>query len=203
MSNEITRAFVVDEWELRADGRTVDGRIVPYHEVAHVIDRDESGNLVEFDEQFLPGSCAAMVQACEARGNAAFVEFRLDHDEDFDGLIGHATHMRETEDGAHATFRLYESKDIAKVRSMLDSSHKGLSVKFKAIRTPKLIKGVVSHVQVAIAHVAATPVPVYAGAGITGMRAVDDGDGILPTPELDALKAWLETVRTPPVGINA
>lgn len=202
MSDLITRAFVVDEWELRSDGRTVDGRIVPYMEVAHVVDRDASGQLVEFDEQFLPGSCAAMVQACEARGNAAFVEFRLDHDEEnFDGLVGHATNLREREDGAHATFRLYESKDIDKVRSMLDSSHKGLSVKFKAIRTPQLIKGVVSHVQVAIKHVAATPIPVYAGAGITRLRAEDEPT--FATPALDGVNAWLAELRNPPVAQRA
>lgn len=201
MSDEITRAFVLDEWELRSDGRTVDGRIIPYNEVAHVIERDERGQLVEFDEQFLPGSCAAMVQACEARGNAAFVEFRLDHGEDFDGLVGHAASIRERDDGAHATFRLYESKDIDKVRSMLETSHRGLSVKFKAVRTPQLIKGVVSHVQVAIAHVCATPAPVYAGAGITRVRSEDVP--VFATPQLDAIKEWLEAIRTPPVAINA
>lgn len=202
MSDEITRAFVLDEWELRSDGRTVDGRIIPYNEVAHVIDVDEAGNLVEFDEQFLSGSCAAMVQACEARGNASFIAFNLDHDEtNLDHQIGHAIKLREANDGAHATFRLYESKDIDKVRSMLKESHKGLSVKFKAVRTPRMVRNVVSHVQVAIAHVAATPMPTYAGAGITGMRALEDPP-VFATPKLDDVRAWLDMNHTSPFAIH-
>lgn len=200
MSDEITRAFVLDEWEMRSDGRTVDGRIIPYNEVAHVIDRDERGQLVEFDEQFLPGSCAAMVQACGTRGNASFVKFNLDHDEDFDNLIGHARSIVEKDDGAYASFGLYESKDIDKVRSMLKESHTGLSVKFKAIRAPKVIDGIISHVQVAIAHVAATPMPVYAGAGITRVRAQADDAVTFTTPLLDGVNEWLAALRNPPVN---
>ena len=201
-SNEITRAFVLDEWELRSDGRTVDGRIIPYNEVAHVIDRDERGQLIEFDEQFLPGSCAAMVQACEARGNASFIAFNLDHEEmDLDHQIGHAVKLREMDDGAHATFRLYESRHLDKVRSMLAESHTGLSVKFKAVRTPRVMRNVISHVQVAIAHVAATPMPTYAGAGITRMRALEDTTQVFGTPLLDEVRAWLSDLGTPPVNV--
>lgn len=199
--SDLTRAFVLDEWEFRSggDGRTVEGRIIPYNEVGHVIERDDNGQLVEFDEQFLPGSCAAMAQACRARGNASFVSFHISHDDDdFDKHIGHAADLREANDGAYATFRLYESKDIDKVRSMLHESHKGLSVKFKAVRTPKLIDNVVSHVQVAIGHVAATAIPVYSGARIMAMREHIDDSPVFATPHLDSVKAMLDELRRVP-----
>lgn len=199
-NTELVRTFSLDEWELRADGRTVEGRIIPYNEVGHVAERTEGGNVLEFDEQFLPGSCAAMAQACEARGNASFVEFRIEHDDNtFDNLIGHARSLYEKDDGAYASFRLYERKDIDLVRSMLKESHNGLSVMFRAVRAPKMIGDIVSHVQVAIRHVAATPMPVYGGARIMSLRDVREQEAQFLTPHLDSINAMLAELRKSPV----
>lgn len=182
------------ELHLRSDGRTVDGRIIPYNEIVEVTERRAEG-IVTYREQFLPRSCLAMAQAVHKRGNAAFVAFLLDHEEhDFDSKIGYAADLRDEDDGAYATFKLYDGNDLDKVRSMLTESHKGLSVSFADIRPPKLIDDVVSRQQVHIDHVAATPSPVYAGAAITGMRS-EEYDGRIPTPNLDDVNQWLATIR--------
>lgn len=191
-----TRFIGSDRLHLRDDGRTIEGCIVPYGEVAEVVERDpESGDLNRYREQFLKGSFARMAQGVSRRGNASFIKFVLDHDDQsFDAWVGHAVNLRSEDDGAYAAFRLYEGKDLEKVRSMLAESHSGLSVNFADIRPPKLIDGVVSHVQVVINHVAATPVPTYAGAGITSMRSTD-GTQVDGTPHLNDVRAFLASMK--------
>jgi len=189
---DISRFIGSDRLHLRDDGRTIEGCIVPYGEVAEVVERDpETGELTRYQEQFLKGSCARMAQGVHRRGNAAFIKLVLDHDDkSFDAWVGHALSLTSEEDGAYASFRLYEGNDLAKVRSMLQESHTGLSINFGDVRPPKLIDGVVSRVQVAIDHVAATPVPTYAGAGITSMRSAD-GTQLEGTPHLNDVRAFL------------
>lgn len=194
----ITREFSVDDWHVRStdDGRTVEGRIVPYGEPTDVVERSANGELIRYTEQFLPHSCLAMAQAVAKRGNAAFISFLMDHEErDFNAKIGYASTLESRDDGAHAVFRLYQSRDLEKVLCMLEESHKGLSVAFRDRKEPKTIDGVVSRVQVQIDHVAATPTPCYVGAGITGMRSDDDVLMVGTTPHLDEIQQWLDANR--------
>lgn len=184
----IERSFDAN-WMLRDDGRTVEGRIVPYGEVVEVVEHGE-----RFRETFLPRSCARMAQFAARKGNASWIEFRLEHNESFDAHIGYARSLVEKDDGAYATFRLYESADLDKVQSMLRESHTGLSVFFNDRVEPKRsADGIVQRVQVDIRHVAATPVPVYAGAAITGIRSDDAID--LGTPLLDEVKEYLAQLK--------
>jgi phage head maturation protease len=194
----ITRDFEIDDWHVRSsdDGRTVEGRIVPYNEPTDVVERTESGDLIRYREQFLPHSCLAMAQAVAKRGNAAFIALLMDHEErDFNAKIGYASTLESRDDGAHAVFRLYQSRDLEKVVSMLDESHKGLSVAFRDTKQPRDVDGVVSRVQVQIDHVAATPTPCYVGAGITGVRSEDMEALLIATPALDEIKQWLDANR--------
>src|SRR5262245_8998907 len=111
----------------RDDGRTVDGRIVPFGEVAEVTDRDPTtGELVRYRERFLPGCTEYVRQQAAKRAGPSWIGLNLEHDGRLGARIGFATALEERDDGAHATFRLYESDDLAKVRSMLEESHTGL-----------------------------------------------------------------------------
>lgn len=182
------------DFELRDDGRTLTGRIVPYGEVATIVEEDDSsGELVRYQEQFLPHSLLGMVQGFQARGGK-FIPLLIDHNDHFDNMIGHATELRSEDDGAYASFRLYEDDRITKIRSVLTESHRGLSVKFCDTRTPKVIDGVVSRVQVHVAHVAATPMPAYKGALIESIR--ESGNHLVEDhPKIDDVKAWLQEQR--------
>lgn len=188
-----TRFVPCDGFNLRDDGRSLEGMIVPYGQVATVVEPDETGKLVKYREQFLPGSLAAMAQGFKARGMLD-IPLLLGHSEDFTSRIGFATGIESTDEGALATFRIYDDANIVKVQSMLRESHTGFSIAFKDTRQPKLIDGVVSRVQVFVGHVAATPMPTYAAAGITAIRSQDDAqEG--PRPSLDAVRAWLAHER--------
>lgn len=197
-----TRITGPDEFSLRDDGRTVEGRIVPYSDVTTVVDwHPVSGKVEQFREQFLPASFVSAVQLAERRGNAGFISLNLEHNESIrEGRIGYATTLTEKDDGAYATFRLYERDDIRQVQSMLRESHTGLSVKFADIRAPHIRGDLVSHVQVAIEHVAATPIPAYANAGILALRDGVEDDGLVTQmdagrPNLDAVRQWLAEMR--------
>lgn len=195
--SELTRVIVGDGLTLRSDGRTVDGCIVPYDTPTDVVEAHKvTGELISYREQFMARSCQAMAQHVARRGNGAFIPLLMEHEEDsWDAKIGYVTHLKDERDGAYATFRLYEGKDLEKVQSMLRESHKGLSVAFKDVKPPRIIDDVVSRVQVLIGHVAATPSPAYAGAAIMSMReGEDEGLIIAGTPKLDELYEWLATV---------
>lgn len=188
------------DFSLRDDGRTLHGRIVPYGEVADIAEFDETKNeVVRYREQFLPHSLAGMVQGFLARGGDAskrsncFVPLLIDHRDNFDSMIGQATELTDEDDGAYATFRLYDDDRMTKIRSVLTESHTGLSVMFRDTRPPKLIDGIVSRVQVHIAHVAATATPAYAMAGIDSIRS--NNIPITETPHLTEVRKWLEEQR--------
>lgn len=179
----------------RDDGRTLEGCIVPYREIAEVIERDHAtGEMKRYREQFLEGSLARQAQAITRRGNGAFIWLNLDHQMDLQSKIGHCTSMRSEKDGAYATFKLYPGNDLEKVKGMLRESHTGLSVNFADYRPPKFIDGIVSRVQVILDSVAATPTPAYAGAGIMSMRSFS-GEVSNETPELDRVRAMLAELR--------
>jgi len=185
------------DFELRDDGRTITGRIVPYNEVANVVEYDsETDQLVRYQETFLPHSLAAMAQGFSARGgkfaNGQFIPLLIDHNDNFDNMVGHATELRDEDDGAYASFRLYDDARITKIRSVLTESHTGLSISFRDVRTPKIVNEIVQRVQVFVAHVAATPSPAYENAGILAIRSNE----IEPvTPLLNGVKEWLASQR--------
>lgn len=188
------------DFELRDDGRTLTGRIVPYGEVADIVERDPDTNeLVRYREQFLKHSLAAMAQGFTARGgnrsraSNMFVPLLIDHSDRFDDMIGHAVELTDRDDGAYASFRLYEDDRLTKIRSVLTESHTGLSVKFLDVRNPRVIDGVVSRVQVLVSHVAATPCPAYASAGIESLRSTDER--VAETPRLNSVREWLNEHR--------
>jgi HK97 family phage prohead protease len=183
------------EFSIRDDGRTLDGCLVPYGQVADVVELDDdTQQLVRYQEQFLPHSLAAMAQGFQARGgktaSSHFIPLLIDHNDKFDNMIGHAVELRDEDDGAYGSFRLYDSADIVKIRSVLTESHTGLSVAFRDVRAPKMVDGIISRVQVFVGHVAATPVPAYQGAGITALRSAEPVDELIH-PKLDDVKAWL------------
>jgi HK97 family phage prohead protease len=186
------------DFELRDDGRTLSGRIVPYNEVANIVELDEeTQSLVRYQETFLPHSLAAMAQGFAARGgkfaNGQFIPLLIDHNDNFDNMIGHATELRDEDDGAYASFRLYDDSRITKIRSVLTESHKGLSISFRDVRKPKIIDGIVQRVQVFVAHVAATPSPAYSNAGILALRSSEETEPV--TPLLNGVKEWLASQR--------
>ena len=183
------------------EGRIVMGRIVPFGEIAEIRERNDAGDVVEYLEEFLPDCTLANRQLAERKmgGIPSWIPLNLDHSENFDREVGRCRSLSEADDGVQSSFRLYGGADLPKVRSMLSESHHGLSVQF-GDRVPPIVSErdggtLIQHRQINIFHVAATPVPAYAGAGITEMREEDLEALVMGTPNIDAVEKLLAELR--------
>lgn len=191
----MTRAFDT-ALELRdiPEGHEVYGRMFPFGVRARVHDPDGLGGWDEYDEEFLPGCTARMRQIASARGGPGWIALTVDHEPTLDARLGYCRALDEQTDGAYGTFRLYDDPArIDKVRDMLRTSHTGLSIEF-IDRAPPLIDGELrQRRQINISRVTATPVPVYAEAGVLALRA--DAEPLdCGTPNLDRARALLASI---------
>lgn len=177
-------------------GRIVTGKIFPFGEPAHVREVID-GVVQDYTEEFLPGCTLRMRQLAEQRtkGIPAWIRLTLDHESGFDREVGRARSLSESDDGAWATFRLYEGRDLEKVRSMLAESHGGLSVEFVDHVSPIVEGNHVKRRQILVNAVTATPIPMYASAGITEMRSDEATELVGTTPHLDAVNQMLAELR--------
>jgi len=190
------RSFDLGGFDFADDGRTVVGRAVPFDEVADVVEKVD-GEVRRYREAFRHGSFTRMEQKTAKRGNCSWVKLNLDHDDRLSHYIGHGQRVEQRADGVWLTFRLFDGPDLPKVQDMLQTSHRGLSVEFWDVVPPVNVDGVVVRTQVHLSGCAATPVPIYAGAGIAEVRAhdVDLGSFDLASPALDEVRSWLETLK--------
>lgn len=183
------------------DQRTVEGRLVPYGEVAKIAEPRESGVLL-YREQFVRGA----FERATRPGVANRVALVYSHSDSFPDRLGFGLEFRETDDGLYGTFRLDEST-AAKARDVLSSSHQGLSVSFVSI-VPKAFTetpgALVTRAAAHLRHVAAVPQGAYAGALITSIRedATEDGPSAAEIAEQAAREeqarqlAWIEQETT-------
>lgn len=188
------------ELELRDDeddGRFVYGRLFPIGvttRIREVVD----GKLLDYDERFLSGCTTRLRQviATRMRGVPAYLKLLLGHDESFDREVGYCTKLDEQDDGVYGSFKLHESRDIVKVRSMLREAYTGLSVEFSDHVPPRIVGRLVERRQVDLHHVAATPTPAYADAAILAMR--EGAPLVGSTPLLDEARAMLAELSKAP-----
>ncbi len=180
------------------DAGQVTGRIAPFDEVVTVTDaHPDTGEVGRFREVFRHGAFQRMIHGLAARGWTGAVSLNIDHRGGVSDTIGYATAIEERADGAWATFALYDGDpQLDKIKSMLRTSHSGMSVGFKDLKH-RVVDGVVERLSVHLDHVAVTPTPAYGGAGIASVRT-DELANLpdLPTPLLDAAKAELLILQT-------
>jgi len=194
----VRRAFDTD-LEFDEAKREVYGRMFPFNTVAHVREMNADGGIDEYDEMMMPGCTERMRQVAAKRsgGTPAWIGFTIDHLPGLDARLGYCTSIEERDDdGAWGTFKLYDGPQLPKVRSMLEESHKGLSIEFTDMAPPLIHDGVVRRRQINISHCTATPIPVYEAAGIVAIRSAEDplASG---TPNLDRVRAMIAEWKTP------
>lgn len=180
-------AFTVD-----GDGRTVVGRIVPYNEVVEFVDPWDGMKVKR--ERFVPGAFAKQ----SSPGAWSRVRLSHEHDEGFENNIGYGRSIEDRDDGAYASFRLYET-DAAKAREMIEHSHGGLSLEFEPRgRDKEDADGVIVRDSVHVRRVGITNDPAYRGAKVLAVRERDGQLGeelLVATPHLDEVRAMLADLR--------
>lgn len=186
------RSFELPEpMSIRTDGdvNTVEGWLIPFNQVADVADITDDG-VDRYREAFRPGSCTRMEQAVAQRGNAGFIRLTLDHESSMDARVGCGRSLEQRgSEGLWGSFKLYESADLAKVRSMIEDSHDSFSIEFNDVAPPEEVDGVRWRRQVTIPAVTLTPMPAYEGAKVLTLR---DGEVDVSTAARDEVLAWLK-----------
>lgn len=166
MSQTLSRAFMADI-EVRSDGtgRTVHGILVPYEQVARVSDGGPA-----YQEMFARGAFARDISA--RAGDFSRVKLLFQHDSN--NPIGRAVDLRDDPAGVIAAFRVTPEAQrgeeaLALVRDGVVDS---FSVGFRAITHEKR-DGVVVRTKAGLREGSLVTFPAYAGALVSGLRALD------------------------------
>lgn len=191
---QLPLALTIMDVDDKKDGRTVYGRIVPYGETIPFLDEFDGHKLKH--ERFERGALAPQVRG----ENWSRVTLAFEHQPGFGNTIGYGRRVEEREDGAYASFRLYEP-DAVRARAMITESHKGLSLEFES-RDAGQDGPVVVRKLVHVYRVGIVPDPAYMGAQVLAVRhatwpapldTMDDRTAAdSPTPHLDALREYLK-----------
>jgi uncharacterized protein len=168
-----TRAFAVDlavrSIDQGGDGRTLVGRAVPYGETTTVTERGRT-----YQERFVLGAFARQI----AGAHPGAVKIFESHRARLDGAapIGKTAALVERPDGLHGAWPLFATARANDALELVRSGEvTGLSVgcKLTAEGSRRARDGVVERIAVHLDHVVLTHEPVYAGAGVTGVRSVE------------------------------
>lgn len=168
------------------DGWTVEGIAVPYS----VLNRVTDNGTDYYQEGFLPGAFAR-----DAAKGGRWVNLMLGHTGDYgDRYLGRCLALADELDGLRATFRINRGHPQAEAARSGELT--GWSVSCRVYRTRE--EGppdarVQWRANCALDHVAATPQPQYAGAGVVLARDHVVESLASPTPRLDALREWMRT----------
>lgn len=165
--DDLVRSFESTDMDVRTDGQ-VEALIVPWGRSVDVVEPHPSGpGVVSYRESFARGSLDTAMRA-PGRIGLAFT-----HSDAFTDRLGYGTNLRDSAEGAVATFQLYPSVR-EKAQEMLATSHRGMSITFRSLRpayqTPDRSGVDVVRSRVALRYVAATDCPVYEDAQVLAMR---------------------------------
>ena len=172
------------------DGWTVEGIAVPYGVPAPV--SDDAG-ATTYLEAFAHG---AYSRDCTKGGR--WVNLMVGHyGDDGDRFLGRCVALREEADGLVAAFRLDRSHPHAEAARAGELRGWSVSARVYRSRVAQEPDGRVITYREAcgLSHVAATPRPQYAGAGVSVAREHTLIVGPSQTPRLDALRAMLDGLK--------
>lgn len=145
------------------DGRTIVARIVPYGEVATVVDPPSRD---AYRESFVAGSVTNAENRVDAYVN-------VDHERGFDKVIGFARSelLEDRADGCWATLRVLPGEVGDKALALVREGVLGaLSLEFKALRS-RLVDGVVQRLRVHVHGVSLVRRGAYPSAQVMAVRA--------------------------------
>jgi HK97 family phage prohead protease len=164
------------------DGWTVYGMAVPYNREQRVSDDGHTYYL----ESFSPGAFTRDV----AKGGR-WVNLFLGHaGDEGDRWLGRCVALNETDAGLFPTFRI--NREHPQAEAARAGELVGWSVSahvYRSRRESRMGMAVVHRDICGLSHVAATPSPQYAGAGVLVARDHIQTDDGTRTPRLDALRA--------------
>jgi HK97 family phage prohead protease len=191
------RSLAFADIDIRGDGRTVYGLIVPYNREGTIHTRSGS-----FREVFRPGSMTRTIN-----GAAKRVKLFENHNHlRGDAPIGVAVGFEEKPKGVYGEFRIGQSPEgDAALQKVHDGIYDAFSVGFNAVpggeRRSKDLREVT---EAKLNEVSLVSYPAYADAGIEGIRSAFPELTPRVLERLLALAADLDTQRTdPPMALRS
>jgi HK97 family phage prohead protease len=167
------------------DGWTVEGVAVPYG-IPHRVSDD---GVTYYREGFTHGAFGRDVTK-----GGRWVNLMLGHSgDDGDRFLGRCVGLAEEPTGLRATFRIDRTHPQAYAARAGELT--GWSVSARVYRSRMVGHGedeVTWREVCGLSHVAATATPQYAGAGVLVARDHTVINGPSPTPNRDAIRAWLD-----------
>lgn len=166
MSDEplLIRQFAVELEE--SDGRTLEGRVVPFGVAATVADPPD---FRPYDEAFVRGAFAGALKA----PNRVYLTFEHDMSPHpaLDNIIGHGVEFEERDDALYGRFRILDDRDGEKARLMIREKILGaMSIEFKPLSKPRIVNGVVQRLKVHLDRVALVRQGAYPSAEVLALR---------------------------------
>ena len=166
---------VPSEGDATDDGRTVEGRIVPYGETV---------TLAESKESFARGVFGET--------NPDDVVMLWQHD--VSQPIGRMSALTEADDGAYGTFRLADSERAREALSLIrDGVIRGLSIGFMSLQSQKRA-GVREHIKARLMETSLVTFPAYPTAGVLAVRKEERMEEETTVEEPDAPKGQMVSV---------
>lgn len=176
--------------EPTGDGWTVEGLAVPYDVATEVSD---DGGASTYLEAFSPGSYSR-----DTAKGGRWVNLMVGHQgDDGERFLGRCVRLAEERDGLVAAFRLDRSNPHAEEARAGELTGWSVSARVYKSRSVQRADGqrVVYREVCGLSHVAATPTPQYAGAGVLVSRDHELIVEASPTPRRDELAAYLAGLR--------
>lgn len=159
--------------QLTMDDHVLSGRLVPYNEVANVVDMLPDGTIDRYREAFDPGAFARQATSKE-RGVVNRITMRHLHDRaDGLGFLGHASALRDMPDGLYGDVPIIASR-VADVDGLIRNGVDGLSIEFHAPKGGTQERdGVRWRTRAVLWAVSLVPVGAFGSARVLSFR--DDG----------------------------
>jgi HK97 family phage prohead protease len=155
-----------------ADGRVLEGRLVPYGETADVTDATDQG-MERYREAFQPGAFAYQVGKALQDGSVARRVTFVDQHQGGLGKLGYALGLEERADGLYGELRVLP-RQVDNVEQLLADGVDGLSVGFVPIRSQRTADGTRLRTRCHLVHVALEAVGAYSSARVLAMRGAED-----------------------------
>lgn len=144
------------------DGRTLDGRLVPYNTVADVADPP---SFAPYREMFMPGAFERQLQT-PGRDK---VLLNFEHEQGIRGTLGRAIELRDQQDGLHGSFTIRAGDDGDYALELVrEGVLTGLSIEFSS--KFKTVDGVRQRHQAHLDKVALCRFPAYEDAQVFAVR---------------------------------
>jgi HK97 family phage prohead protease len=169
------------------DGRTLEGRIVPYNVTARVADPP---HFEPYNEMFLPGAFRAQLNA--AHRIKVFLNF--EHEQGIGGIIGSASGLYEAgrasglydrDDGLYGTFRMVTGSNGDTALDLVNEGLlTGMSLEFSSKNHPS-VDGVRQRVDCRVDRVSLCRFPAYKDAQVLAVR--EEPELVVVEPVLSAL----------------